>query len=136
MNFYPIFRPLAFRLDAERAHRATIAALRWVPPHRPPDMPASLRTQVAGLEFHSPAFKVDVKCTCGCGDCFNGGFASGLIKGLSPRDAVELGQASSALNATGLGSQAGVRDYDATRTFIKRTSRRGLGYDISDLERA
>ena len=54
MNFYPIFRPLAFRLDAERAHRATIAALRWVPPHRPPDMPASLRTQVAGLEFHSP----------------------------------------------------------------------------------
>ena len=54
MNFYPIFRPLAFRLDAERAHRATIAALRWVPPHRPPDMPASLRTQVAGLDFHSP----------------------------------------------------------------------------------
>jgi len=54
VNFYPIFRPLAFRLDAERAHRATIAALRWVPPHRPPDMPASLRTQVAGLDFHSP----------------------------------------------------------------------------------
>jgi len=51
---YGIFRPLAFRLDAERAHRATIAALRWVPPHRPPDLPPSLRTQVAGLDFHSP----------------------------------------------------------------------------------
>ncbi len=54
MNLYGIFRPLAFRLDAERAHRATIAALRWVPPHRPPDLPPSLRTQVAGLDFHSP----------------------------------------------------------------------------------
>jgi len=54
VNFYPIFRPLAFRLNAERAHKATIAALRWVPPHRPPDMRASLRTQVAGLDFHSP----------------------------------------------------------------------------------
>ena len=54
MNLYGIFRPLAFRLDAERAHRATIAALRWMPPHRPPELPASLRTQVAGLAFHSP----------------------------------------------------------------------------------
>jgi dihydroorotate dehydrogenase len=54
VNLYGIFRPLAFRLDAERAHRATIAALRWVPPHRPPDLPPSLRTQVAGLDFHSP----------------------------------------------------------------------------------
>ena len=54
MNLYGIFRPLAFRLDAERAHRATIAALRWMPPHRPPELPASLRTQVAGLDFHSP----------------------------------------------------------------------------------
>ena len=54
MNFYPFFRPFAFRLDAERAHRATIAALKWVPPHRPPTLPASLRTEVAGLDFHSP----------------------------------------------------------------------------------
>jgi len=54
VNLYGIFRPLAFRLDAERAHRATIAALRWMPPHRPPELPASLRTQVAGLDFHSP----------------------------------------------------------------------------------
>jgi sugar/nucleoside kinase (ribokinase family) len=25
-----------------------------------------------GTQFHTPAFAVDVKCTCGCGDCFNG----------------------------------------------------------------
>ena len=77
-----------------------------------------------GTEFHIPAFAVDVKCTCGCGDCFNGGFATGLIKGLSAQDAVVMSQASSAQNATGLGSQAGVRDYETTLAFIKNTPKR------------
>jgi dihydroorotate dehydrogenase len=54
VNLYPLLRPLAFTLAPERAHRATIAALKWVPPHRPPDLPASLRTRVAGLDFQSP----------------------------------------------------------------------------------
>jgi dihydroorotate dehydrogenase len=45
---------LAFALDAERAHRATIAALRWYPPRRSADLPASLHTRVAGLDFPSP----------------------------------------------------------------------------------
>lgn len=79
-----------------------------------------------GTTFHTPAFQVDVKCTCGCGDCFNGGFATGLLKGLSPQQAVELGQAASAQNATGLGSQAGVKDYQTTLDFIRATPRRGI----------
>lgn len=74
-----------------------------------------------GHEFHIPAFAVDVKCTCGCGDCFNGGFATGLIKGFTAEDCVRIGQASSAQNATGLGSQAGVRNFDATMAFIRDT---------------
>jgi sugar/nucleoside kinase (ribokinase family) len=74
-----------------------------------------------GTTFHTPAYAVDVKCTCGCGDCFNGGFATGLIKGLSAQDAVQIAQASSAQNATGLGSQAGVKDYMATLAFIGST---------------
>lgn len=77
-----------------------------------------------GTSFHTPAFRVEVKCTCGCGDCFNGGFATGLAKGLSPQEAVQLAQASSAQNATGLGSQAGVKDYAATLDFIRRTPQR------------
>ena len=77
-----------------------------------------------GTEFHTPAFVVDVKCTCGCGDCFNGGFATGLIKGLSARQAVLIAQASSAQNATGLGSQAGVRDYATTLAFSRATPQR------------
>ena len=54
MRLYPLIRPFAFALDAERAHRATIAALKLMPAARPPDYPASLRTTVAGLDFPSP----------------------------------------------------------------------------------
>jgi dihydroorotate dehydrogenase len=54
VSLYPLIRPFAFVLDAERAHRLTIQALKLVPPHRPPDLPASLRTQVACLDFPSP----------------------------------------------------------------------------------
>ena len=54
MRFYPLIRPLVFRLDPERAHRATIAALRLMPVRRPPDLPASLHTRVAGIDFASP----------------------------------------------------------------------------------
>lgn len=74
-----------------------------------------------GTEFHTPAFQVAVKCTCGCGDCFNGGFATGLLKGLPARQSVQMAQAASAQNATGLGSQAGVRDYATTLAFIRDT---------------
>lgn len=77
-----------------------------------------------GTNFHTPAFQVDVKCTCGCGDCFNGGFATGLAKGLSPQHAVQLAQAASAQNATALGSQAGVKDYGTTLDFISHTPTR------------
>ena len=54
MSLYPLIRPLAFAFDAETAHRATIRALRLIPPHRPPDFPASLRTRVAGLDLPTP----------------------------------------------------------------------------------
>jgi dihydroorotate dehydrogenase len=54
VSLYPFFRPLTFTLSPERAHRLTIRALRLLPPHRPPDFPASLRSTVAGLEFPNP----------------------------------------------------------------------------------
>jgi sugar/nucleoside kinase (ribokinase family) len=76
-----------------------------------------------GTAFHQPAFRVEVKCTCGCGDCFNAGFATGLSLGLPLEACVELGQAASAQNATGLGSQAGVVDLTTTRAFIAGTPR-------------
>lgn len=77
-----------------------------------------------GTEFHTPSFQIEVKCTCGCGDCFNGGFATGLDLGHTTQQCVELAQASSAQNATGLGSQAGVRDLAHTQAFIANTPHR------------
>jgi sugar/nucleoside kinase (ribokinase family) len=71
-----------------------------------------------------PAFDIAVKCTCGCGDAFNAGFAVGLVKGFSAEETVRMAQATSALNATGLGSQAGVISYEKTREFIGNTATR------------
>ena len=41
-------------MDAEKAHRATIAALKMAPARRAPRFPPALHTKVAGLEFPSP----------------------------------------------------------------------------------
>jgi sugar/nucleoside kinase (ribokinase family) len=75
----------------------------------------------SGRNFRIPAFDISVKCTCGCGDAFNAGFAVGLVNGLAIEDIVRLAQATSALNATGLGSQAGVIDYRHTLDFMRST---------------
>lgn len=72
-----------------------------------------------GLCFTIPAFAIDVVCTCGCGDVFNAGFATGLLHGMTPQGCVRLAQACSALNATGLGSQAGITSLPDTLTFMK-----------------
>ncbi len=75
----------------------------------------------SGERFTVPAFDIAVKCTCGCGDAFNAGFAVGLIKGFDPRTTVSFAQATSALNATGLGSQAGVQSFEHTLNFMRTT---------------
>ena len=75
-----------------------------------------------GQSFSTPAFDIAVKCTCGCGDAFNAGFAVGLVKGFGPEDTVRIAQATSALNATGLGSQAGVESFDKTWAFATNTA--------------
>lgn len=50
---YRALRPLIFTLDAERAHRLTIAGLKALP-HRSPRFDPILATTVAGLTFPSP----------------------------------------------------------------------------------
>jgi dihydroorotate dehydrogenase len=54
VSLYPLVRSFAFALDAERAHRLTIAGLKRMPAPRPPSFPQSLRSTVAGLDFPSP----------------------------------------------------------------------------------
>ena len=58
MSLYRVLRPLIFRLDAERAHRLAISAMklrsRTAFPPGSPSFPGSLTTSVAGIGFPSP----------------------------------------------------------------------------------
>ena len=83
-----------------------------------------------GTRFLVPAFEVNVVCTCGCGDAFDAGFAVAICKGMDPESAVRFAQATSALNATGLGSQAGIVDFDHTFDFMKRTPVKATSYTL------
>ena len=74
-----------------------------------------------------PAYAVDVRCACGCGDAFDAGFAVALHRGMDPETAVRFAQATAALNATGLGSQAGVESFEHTWEFMERTKLRSSG---------
>jgi dihydroorotate dehydrogenase len=51
---YPLFRPLAFALDAERAHRLTIRALKLLPRGHPPRPDPMLAVSLAGIDFPNP----------------------------------------------------------------------------------
>ena len=77
-----------------------------------------------GTVFSSPAYDISVVCTCGCGDAFNAGFATGLQRGMGVEEILEFAQACSALNATGLGSQAGVVDFQSTQEFVRTTAKK------------
>jgi dihydroorotate dehydrogenase len=54
MALYPLVRPLFFALDAERAHRLTIRALRAVPAGEPALPDPRLAIRIAGLDFPNP----------------------------------------------------------------------------------
>lgn len=54
MPFYPLFRPLIFALDAERAHGLTLAALKMMPGSSGPVADPRLSVRLAGLDFPNP----------------------------------------------------------------------------------
>ena len=66
------------------------------------------------MQKHIPAFKVAVVDTTGCGDSYCAGFTAGLSKGFDLEKAALFATATSALVATGLGSDAGVVNFEET----------------------
>ncbi len=54
MALYPLIRPLIFALDAERAHRLSLAALAATPVRAPRPADPILASRVAGLDFPTP----------------------------------------------------------------------------------
>ncbi len=75
-----------------------------------------IRTRDAS--FVVPAYKVAVSDTTGCGDSYCGGFVAGLSMGYDLENACRLATAVSGLVATGLGSDAGVKDLEHTLEFM------------------
>jgi sugar/nucleoside kinase (ribokinase family) len=71
-----------------------------------------------------PAFEVDVVDTTGCGDAFSAGFLRGLALGRDRRAAAQLGCATAALVAQGLGTDHGDYDLAAAESFAAETSAR------------
>ncbi len=70
-----------------------------------------------------PAFKVPVVDSTGCGDAYCAGFLVGLSKGWSLEQCGLLGAASAALVITGLGSDAGIVDFDSTLQLMQTAER-------------
>ena len=79
------------------------------------------------MRLRIPAFKVDVVDTTGCGDAWTGGFITGLSRGMSIAEAAKLGSACGSLVATGLGSDAGIIDFDSTIKFMQTNPTLPLG---------
>lgn len=62
--------------------------------------------------FSVPAFEVDVLDTTGCGDAFSAGFIAALSRDWDLKRCARFANAVSGLVATGLGSDAGIVDFD------------------------
>lgn len=75
--------------------------------------------KTADAEFRLPAFEVKVSDTTGCGDSYCGGFIAGLALDYDLEEACRLGTATSALVASGLGSDAGVDNLEQTLEFMR-----------------
>jgi len=72
----------------------------------------------SGEIVRQPAFRIEVVDTTGCGDAFDAGFITALRRKMDLKTALNFAQASAALVATGLGSDAGIRSFDDTLTFM------------------
>jgi sugar/nucleoside kinase (ribokinase family) len=70
-------------------------------------------------EVRVPAFKVKVVDTTGCGDAYCGGFIRGLSLDWNVFEAARLGSACGSLVASGLGSDAGIVNFDQVVEFMK-----------------
>jgi fructokinase len=75
----------------------------------------------------SPGEFLDIPCiaapapvadTTGAGDSFLAGLLTGILRGLTIREAGLLGAATAACCVTGVGATAGLRSYDETSRLI------------------
>jgi sugar/nucleoside kinase (ribokinase family) len=70
-------------------------------------------------EIRVPAFDVPVVDSTGCGDAYCAGFIVGLLRGWDLIDCARFGTAAAGLVIQGLGSDAGIVDFDHTLQFMR-----------------
>lgn len=70
-------------------------------------------------EIRIPAYKMPVVDSTGCGDAYCAGFIVGLSKGWDLETAGRFASAASGLVITGLGSDAGIVDFDHTYQLMQ-----------------
>lgn len=67
------------------------------------------------------AHAISVVDTSGCGDAYCAGFIRAIALGWAPAECMKLGNASAALVAQGLGSDAGISSLEETLRFMRET---------------
>ena len=72
-------------------------------------------------EIIVPIFETTVVDSTGCGDAYCAGFITGLSKGWDLERCGLFGSACAAQVITGLGSDAGIVDFDSTLAYMERT---------------
>lgn len=70
-------------------------------------------------EIRVPAFASPVVDSTGCGDAYCAGFIAGLLLGWDLVECARFGTAAAALVIRGLGSDAGIVDFDHTHQFMQ-----------------
>ena len=78
----------------------------------------------AGTIVRERAFEIEVVDTTGCGDAFDAGYITALHHKMDLTTALNFAQASAALVATGLGSDAGIRSFGETLAFMNSAPRK------------
>lgn len=86
----------------------------------------SLVMTADGARLRLPAFDVPVVDTSGCGDSYTAGFIAGLHRGWDLERCARLATATSALVATGLGSNACLTSFEATAAAMTTLTPRPL----------
>lgn len=69
--------------------------------------------------FSMPAFKMDVRCTLGCGDVFHGAYLMLLNLGYGPKEAAKIASAVSGIKTTRTGGRAGIPDLATVLHFME-----------------
>jgi len=79
-------------------------------------------------EILVPAYVVDVVDTTGCGDAYDAGFIWATASGWGLAEAARFASACGSLVATGLGSDAGIKDLESTIAFMNEAPTRPVAH--------